>query len=310
MVAYMTKTNMVDRHTKLALALTLIGDVVFLTAIAINAAPKNEIYIEVAFAKDGIGLDLSIIACSDFCLQSVHIPTLLRNDIHHSSQGHTTIERRGWTTQHLNLLDLLQRHTEIRRSTIGGKIVQTVAIKHDEDFLLSVAIDATHGDVDVVVTVNDVHAWHVGCQHFPQVTRTTIPNHLGSNERSRHRHLGQTLSLTGGGSDSRCHTCLDVVHNIDKLSRVGSRRTVVWILLKHQRGVLLSLLDIETSQIAKGYQVERILPQIARERAEVLQQRVASLVYTTYLVVRLCLSIQLTHFRVVLRICHTCAEDE
>ena len=44
--------------------------------------------------------------------------------------------------------------------------VHTVPVEHDKNLLLRVAVDSTHGDVDVIVTVDEVHAWHVCCQHL------------------------------------------------------------------------------------------------------------------------------------------------
>ena len=164
-----------------------------------------------------------------------------------------------------------------------------MAVKHDEDFLLSDTIDTTHGDIDVVVAVDEIHAWHIGCQHFLQIAGTTVLNHLSGDERGGHGYLGKTLSLTGGSGDGGCHAGLDIVHNVSKLRRVTGRRTVVGILLQHQYSVTLRLLDVVTGQVAKCNETECVLSQIAMKRAKILQQHVASLLYATYLVVTLSL---------------------
>ena len=39
---------------------------------------------------------------------------------------------------------------------VGGIAVQTVAIEHDEYLFLRIAVDAANGNVDVVITVDEV----------------------------------------------------------------------------------------------------------------------------------------------------------
>ena len=69
-------------------------------------------------------------------------------------------------------------------------------VEHDEDLLLRIAVNASHGDIDIVVTVDQMHAWHIGCQHFLQVAGAAGLNHLRRDECGRHRYLCQTFCLT------------------------------------------------------------------------------------------------------------------
>ena len=95
-----------------------------------------------------------------------------------------------------------------------------MAVEHDENLLLRITIYATHGNVDIIVAVDEVHAWHIGCQHLLQVTGTASLNHLCRDERRRHRHLCQTLCLIGRRDDGWSHACLDMVHNFYEGRRV------------------------------------------------------------------------------------------
>ena len=175
-----------------------------------------------------------------------------------------------------------------------------MAVEHQQDFLLRVAVDATHGDVDVIITVNQVHAWHVGGQHLLQVAGTAVADHLISNQRGGHRRLSQSLSLTGGGGDGGCHATLDAVHDFHEGSWILRRRRVIWILLQQACDVLLCLWDVVFNQVSEGNQVERILAQITLKVTEVLQQHFPCLFYTPYPIGILCLSIYLAHLRIVL----------
>ena len=93
------------------------------------------------------------------------------------------------------MLEFVEAHAEVGWSGVGTVTVQTVSIQHDKNLLLSVAVDTTHGDVDVVVTVNDGHAGDVGRQYLLQVASTTVAYHLLSDKRCWHRHLVQVLGL-------------------------------------------------------------------------------------------------------------------
>ena len=173
-----------------------------------------------------------------------------------------------------------------------------MTIEHDEYLFLRIAIDAAHSDVDVVVAVDPIHTGDIGRQHFLQVAGSAVVNHLGGDERSGNRCLSQTLRLTGGCGNGGGHTGLDTVHYIGKGRRIARRRSVVGILLKHQRGVLSGLLHIEASQIAECNETEGVLSEIAMEGAEILQQGIAGLFDATYLVVALGLGVYIAHLRV------------
>ena len=89
---------MIVRHTVWTLITTFVTDIVFLTTIAIDTAPNEQINIKISFAKDCIGFHLSVVTRSGLKLQTIHISTLLGDNIHNSRQSHTAIERRGRTT--------------------------------------------------------------------------------------------------------------------------------------------------------------------------------------------------------------------
>ena len=100
------------------------------------------------------------------CFYTIDVGPLLGNDVDHGSERHAAIERRSRTTEYFYLTNLVERDAEVGCGNVSGKAIQSVAIEHDKDFLLSVAVDATHGDVDVIVAVDNAHAGHVGGKHF------------------------------------------------------------------------------------------------------------------------------------------------
>ena len=137
-----------------------------ITAVAVGTAPHEQIDVEITLAKDSVCFDLTMVASPYFRPDAVHVGTLFGDDIHHTSKSHVTVKRRGRTAQHLYLLHLLQGDAEVGGCRIGGIAVQTMPVEHDEYLFLSMAVDAAHSDVDVVITIDDVHTRHIGSQHF------------------------------------------------------------------------------------------------------------------------------------------------
>ena len=70
-----------------------------------------------------------------------------------------------------------------------------MAVKHDENLLLTITIDASQRDVDIVVAVDDVHTWHIGCEHFLKVLASTVTYHIFCDEGGGYRYLSECLSM-------------------------------------------------------------------------------------------------------------------
>ena len=66
---------------------------------------------------------------------------------------------------------------------------------------------------------------------------------------------------------------------------------------------MLRLLHIETCQIAEGNEAERALALVSVEIGEMLQQGIASLFDSAYLVIAFCLRVDIAHLRISLRSC-------
>ena len=66
---------------------------------------------------------------------------------------------------------------------------------------------------------------------------------------------------------------------------------------------MLCLADIVFIQTNEGDEPQSVLTEVALEGIEILQQNIPSLFNTPYFVIVLCLSIHLTHLRIVLRPC-------
>ena len=76
-----------------------------------------------------------------------------------------------------------------------------MAVEHDENLLLTIAVDASQCDIDVVVTVDDVHSRHVGSEHFLKVLASTVTYHILCDKGCGHRHLSERLGMTRCCSD-------------------------------------------------------------------------------------------------------------
>ena len=84
--------DIIDGHGEGTLLPALFGNGALLAAVAIDAAPDKQVQVEVAFAEDGVSLDLSVVARGNLGLQAVHVDTLLGNDVDYRRQCHTAIE--------------------------------------------------------------------------------------------------------------------------------------------------------------------------------------------------------------------------
>ena len=199
------------------------------------------------FSEEHIQAFLPIVADTGLDLHAVDVGTLLGDDIHHSRQGHTAVERRGRTAQHLYLLDLLHTDAEVGCRDIGTVTVQPVAVEHDEDLLLAVAVDASHRDVDIVVTVYDVHAGHIGGEHLLQVLAPAVANHVLGDQGGGDWHLIERLCLAGGGGNLRGESQLDIFHHIDEPLWILRRGGVVGVLREQVPSPFLGLLVIVKS---------------------------------------------------------------
>ena len=186
---------------------TMIVDVFFRLNIHLFArgmvysTPYQEVEVEITLAEQHVAMSLTVVAVSTFYLNAVNVSSLLGDEIDYRRESHAAIKRRSWSAQHLYLLQLFKRDAEVGSGDIGGIAVQPVTVEHDENLLLTVAVDAAHGDIDVIVAIDDMHARHIGCQHFLQVAATAVANHLLRNQYGRHRYLVQRLRLAGSCRD-------------------------------------------------------------------------------------------------------------
>ena len=126
-----------------------------------------------------------------------------------------------------------------------------MTVDHEEDFLLSITIDTTHGDVDIIVTVDDMHARDVCSQNPLQVLCATVAYHLLCNEGGRHWYLSKCFCLAGGCGNSCRFTRLDIIDHVGKSQWVLGRYTVIGIELQKLSSILLCLLRFVEGQAAE-----------------------------------------------------------
>ena len=218
-------------------------------------------------------------------LHAFDVGSLLGDDVDDGGERHTAIERRCRTAQHLNLSDFVERDAEVGGGNVGGEAVQAVAVEHDEYLHLSVAVDAAHGDVDVVVAVDDVHARHVSGQHLLQIAGAAVLNHLLGDERGGHRYLVELFGLARRGGDGGVATGFDVLHHVDEALWVGGRRAVVGVLVQHQTHVVLGFSILIESQAAQRQHAVGTDAQTEGKVVEVASECPLCLFQTAYVVV-------------------------
>ena len=106
-----------------------------------------------------------------------------------------------------------------------------MAVQHDQDFLLTVAVDTSHGDIDVVVAVDDMHAWDVGCQHLLEIPGPGVAYHLLCYQGGGHWYLHDRLLLAGGRCDRCRHALLYFIDYFNEAWRVFHGGRVVGVFL-------------------------------------------------------------------------------
>ena len=159
---------------------------------------------------------------------------------------------------------------------------------------LAIAVDASHRDVDIVVTVYDIHARHIGGEHLLQVLAPAVANHVFCNQGGGHGHLIERLCLAGGGGDLRCESQFDALHHIDEPLGVLRRGGVVGVLREQVPSPFLGLLVIVESEPAEGHQPVGTLLYVAGKLPDVILKDGQGLFDTADVVFALGLVVNLT----------------
>ena len=177
-----------------------------------------------------------------------------------------------------------------------------MAVEHDEYFLLSVAVDAAHGDVDVVVAVHDVHARHIGFQYFLKIPGARVADHLFGDQRGGHRYLTEGFLLTGGSGEGGGAPFLDLLHNLCESHRILGRDGVIRRFCQQHPSIALGFLGVVISQIAERHQPVSTFANVALEIREMLFQQVSCFFETANIIIFL--SLVVDGARIVLLGCH------
>ena len=64
-----------------------------LTVVLVEAAPNQQVEVEIAFAENNVAAHLSVVAHACLYLHTVDVSTLFGDEVHHSCEGHTAIKR-------------------------------------------------------------------------------------------------------------------------------------------------------------------------------------------------------------------------
>ena len=273
-------------------ACLLAGYIELLAVSLIETAPDEDVEVEEALAEHQVSAHLAVVAYSGTHLEAIDVDALFGDDVDHGSECHAAIERRGRSAQHFYLLDFLERDAEVGGGSVSGVAVQPVAVDHEEHLLLSLAIDAAHGDVDVVVAVNVGHAGHVGNEHLLEVAGSADAYHVVGNEQHGHGRLVEALSLAGSGGDGVGHAILHVCHHVEEALRVFRRWGEIGVFREQLADVSLCLVVFVEGDVAEYEQPVGTLQQVTLEVAQVLLQQTARVVKTADDVVVLGLRIE------------------
>jgi len=131
-----------------------------------------------------------------------------------------------------------------------------VSIEHDENFLLVVAVDASHGDIGTLITIDDTHAGHIERQNLLEVSGPTVMDHLFSNQCGRYRYLSQVLGLCRGSGDGCCNSLSKIRYQLGEAEGILQGGVVIWILPEHEGSVLFGFGVIVHREVTKREQSE------------------------------------------------------
>ena len=175
-----------------------------------------------------------------FSLDAIDLAAFSGDDVDHSRQSHVTIQRRGRASQHLDMVNLLCADGVVELAVVSGTGIQSVAVLHDENLLLTRGIDAMHGIVTKRIAAHIAHARHIGCQYLSNTSVITQHvNHLAGDDGDRHRGLLDQLFLTRCRLNGGASAFAQAVDHINKTHRVFQRAEEILVLLQQQAGIML-----------------------------------------------------------------------
>ena len=93
LVANPSCRKMVKRHDVDVFIHTFFFHLLLLTTILVDASPDKQIEVEVSLTEDKVAAHLSVVADAGLYLDAIDIGSLFGDDVHHTSQSHTAIER-------------------------------------------------------------------------------------------------------------------------------------------------------------------------------------------------------------------------
>ena len=253
------------------------------TAVSVvEGGPDCDVGIHELGAKEQVGLMGVIRAVAVFELDAVDGMAALGDDVDDSRDGHVAIERGGRAAEHLDMVDLLGADGIGARSRIVETAVQTVAVLHDEDHLLTDGVGTVHREVVIYVIGQDFgHAGDIGRQNLIQVLVVTqFLNHLRGDDGDRRRCLVDTLALTGGRGDGRSHTNLEFPDDILETGRVAGGVIVV-VQFDQPFRIMPGLVFPVFAQAAKGKQPVSTLQESPLESIQIGFQDILCLVNAT-----------------------------
>ena len=261
-------------HVRIGLLILVGAKMHLLAGGLVDAGPAQDVQRHEMFSEKKVSSDLSIVSEASLDQESVQIRTILGDDVHHTGKCHAAVQGRCGASQHLYLLDFFQAYGEIRAGRIGRIAVEAVSVEHDEDFLLSGGIDASHGHVHLLVAGYVCHAGDIGHQSVFQGSGAYAPEHVFRDKGHRHRGLLNGFSLLGGRRNRSRLPHAEPVHHFHKTGDIIIN-PVVGIYCQEFANPGLGHLRLVHIQVAKGQEPEDPNPVLSAETAHrVAQERI------------------------------------
>ena len=229
-------------------------------------------------------------------LDAIDIATALGDDVDNSREGHITIKRRGRTTEHLDMIDLLGRDGVTRDADIIETVIEPVTILHNQNEFLTIGIGVMHGEVLTRNRRGDLdHARHIGCKNLIKtLVIAQLLNHLGRDDGNGRRRLVDTLTLTGGRGDGGSESLTDFSNHVDKPWGIIDGGGVIRILLQHEGSIATGLIGLIEGQTAEREQTVASESVRAAHALHTTLEHGHGFLYLSYIIRRLGLSNILT----------------
>ena len=250
------KAVIIKRVLQVGIIALAIAEMSYLSVRVVDRCPDSDVGIHKLRTQQEVGLMGGIGTVTITYLAPIDAATTLGDDIDNGRESHIAIERRGRATKYLNMVDLLGADGIACGAYITITVVQTMAVLHDQNQFLVVAIGSVHGQVFTRVVGGYLgHSWHIGCQNLVEVLVVAqFLYHLSRDNRDGNRGLVDTLTLARSSSDSGDAALFDFLNQIKESWGILNSRRIIGVFLEYQFCIMMGFFKLVESQAAERQQ--------------------------------------------------------